>query len=320
MSDFCHPVTYAPLYYDGEYLRDGKGTSFPIVNGVPRFCEVDNYTSSFGRQWNHFATTQIDGEGVSGAISRDRFFAETGWNPAQMAGQRVLEAGSGAGRFSRVVLAETTAELFSIDYSTAVEANWRNNAALSGGRFRLAQASIYEMPFPDRFFDKVFCLGVLQHTPDFAKSVRALVAKARPGGEIVVDFYPIRGWWTKLHAKYLLRPLTTRLSHATLHRLIESNVGWMDGLVGLLEKAGLGALRRFVPLVDPRTLPPGLTPAQRREWLVLDTFDMYSPAHDHPQRVETVAQMFRDAGAEVTFAGFVDTGVSQAAVVRARRR
>lgn len=320
MSDFWHPVTYAPLYYDGDYLRDGIGTAFPIVNSVPRFCEVSNYTRSFGRQWNHFVTTQIDGEGVAGAISRDRFFAETGWNPVEMAGQKVLEAGSGAGRFSRVILAETTAELFSIDYSTAVEANWRNNAALSGGRFRLAQASIYEMPFPDRFFDKVFCLGVLQHTPDFAAAVRALVAKARPGGEIVVDFYPIRGWWTKVHAKYLLRPLTTRLPHAVLHRLIEANAGWMHALVNLLEKSGLGGLRRFVPLVDPRTLPPGLTPAQRREWLILDTFDMYSPAHDHPQRIETVAQMFRDAGAEVTFAGFVDTGVSQAAVVRARRR
>ena len=76
------------------------------------------------------------------------------------------------------------------------------------------------MPFPDGSFDKVFCLGVLQHTPDFEASVRALVVKARPGGEIVVDFYPIRGWWTKLNAKYLLRPLTKRMSH---DRLLEAD-------------------------------------------------------------------------------------------------
>ena len=62
--------------------------------------------------------------------------------------------------------------------------------------------------FPDGSFDKVFCLGVLQHTPDFEASVRALVRKAKPGGEIAVDFYPIRGWWTKLNAVYQSSPPT----------------------------------------------------------------------------------------------------------------
>jgi len=33
----------------------------------------------------------------------------------------------------------------------------------------LFQASIYELPFAPRQFDKVFCFGVLQHTPDFKK-------------------------------------------------------------------------------------------------------------------------------------------------------
>jgi hypothetical protein len=142
---------------------------------------------------------------------------------------------------------------------------------------------------------------------------------AKPGGEIVVDFYPIRGWWTKLHAKYLLRPITKRLSHDRLMRLIERNVGWMEKLVGGLRRVGLGPLARFVPLVDPSTLPGELTAEQRREWLVLDTFDMFSPAHDHPQRVKTVARMFEQAGAKVTFAGFVNNGVNEAAVVRGVR-
>ena len=53
-------------------------------------------------------------------------------------------------------------------------------------RFHLFQASIYEMPFPDNSFHKVFCLGVLQHTPDFEQSIQSLVQKAKTGGEIVV--------------------------------------------------------------------------------------------------------------------------------------
>jgi SAM-dependent methyltransferase len=301
---------------DGDWLVDDAGERFAIVNGVARFCRPDNYTSSFGKQWNLFEKTQIDGEGVTADSSARRLFAETAWTPEELRNRNILEVGSGAGRFSRAILQHTKANLYSVDYSSAVEANWRNNAEFGRGRFWLAQASIYEMPFPDGRFDKVLCMGVLQHTPDFEKSVAALIAKARPGGEIVVDFYPIRGWWTKVHAKYLLRPITKRMKHESLLRMVERNVGWMMKTSDLMNRAGLAAITRFLPLVDQRTLPPGLSPAQRREWTVLDTFDMFSPAFDNPQRLEAVARMFERNGARVTFAGFVERA-NRAAVVRA---
>jgi hypothetical protein len=52
---------------------------------------------------------------------------------------------------------------------------------------------------------------------------------------------------------------------------------------------------------------------------VLDTFDMFSPEHDRPQRVAAVARMFERHGARVTFAGYVDVDGTHIAVVRARR-
>lgn len=315
---FVDPATHASLRREGEALVGADGARFPIVGGVPRFGEADNYTASFGKQWNLFERTQIDGEGIAGDVSARRLFAETGWAADELDGLDILEVGSGAGRFSRVILHHTRANLYSVDYSAAVEANWRNNAAVGQDRFHLAQASIYAMPFPDGAFDKVLCLGVLQHTPDFEQSVRALVRKAKRGGEIVVDFYPIRGWWTKVHAKYLLRPLTRRMDHGRLLSLIDRNVDWMMRLSDRLQRAGLAALTRFLPLVDQRTLPAGATPAQRREWSVLDTFDMFSPEHDHPQRVAAVARMVERAGARVTFAGYV-AAANNAAVVRAVR-
>ena len=318
---FVHPVTGGPLRRDGDRLVGEDGAEFPVVAGIPRFCELDNYSASFGRQWNQFQTTQIDGEGVEASPSATRLFAETGWRAEELAGLEILEVGSGAGRFSRVLLEHTRANLYSIDYSSAVEANWRNNADLGDGRFHLAQASIYEMPFADGRFDKVLCLGVLQHTPDFEASVRALVAKSRPGGEIVVDFYPIRGWWTKVHAKYLLRPITRRMPEERLLRLIDRHADRLIRLSRALDRLGLGVLRRFVPLVDIKgTMPAGLSPAQLREWVVLDTFDMFSPRFDNPQRVPDVARMFERAGADVTCAGFVDCGTGQAAVVRAVKK
>jgi SAM-dependent methyltransferase len=313
-----NPANGLPLERDGDAYVDGRGTSFPIVRGVPRICDAGNYTENFGKQWNAFPLTQIDNPEAGRTTSEDRFFETTGWKADDMKGQDVLEVGSGAGRFSRVVLQRTDANLFSVDYSNAVEANLATNGALAPGRFHLFQASIYELPFPDGSFDKVFCMGVLQHTPDFAASVRALVDKARPGGEIVVDFYPIRGFWTKLHAKYLLRPITRRMSHERLMSAIEKNAGWMIGLSKGLHRIGLGALTRFVPICDiHRTLPKTLTKRELREWVVLDTFDMFSPEYDHPQRLETVAEMFRRSGARVAFSAMIPIGAGTAAVVRA---
>jgi hypothetical protein len=42
----------------------------------------------------------------------------------------------------------------------------------------------------------------------------------------------------------------------------------------------------------------GLRPDLNVQWAVLDTFDMYSPAHDHPQSLSTLRSWFEEAGFE----------------------
>jgi SAM-dependent methyltransferase len=315
-----NPANGLPLRRVGDALTDAKGNSYPIVGGIPRVCEPDNYTSNFGKQWNMFRETQLDFTGGQGPISERRFFIETAWEPSSLSGLDVLEVGSGAGRFSRVVLSRTEANLYSVDYSSAVEANLANNGAIAPDRFHLFQASIYDMPFPNDSFDKVFCLGVLQHTPDFEASVRALLSKAKPGAEIVVDFYCIRGPWTKISGKYLVRPFTRRMDQQRLYRLVERNAGWMMKLSQAMNRVGLHALTRFLPIPDLAIMPEELPPERYREWVILDTFDMLSPEYDNPQRIPAVARMFERCCADVTFAGFVDSGMGQAAVVRAVKR
>jgi SAM-dependent methyltransferase len=176
------------------------------------------------------------------------------------------------------------------------------------------------MPFPDGTFDRAFCLGVLQHTPDFGKSVRSIIRKVKIGGAIVVDFYPVTGFWTKLHAKYLLRPATKRLPKTRLLRLIERTATPLGKFARGLRSAGFGILTRFVPVADDRGFPRDLSPEEYRDWLVLDTFDWYSPEFDQPQRVATVRRMFESHGAEVTFAGMLPGPGSAGAIVRGIRR
>jgi SAM-dependent methyltransferase len=293
---------------------DEDGNSFPIVKNVLRFTGQDNYTQNFGFQWNKFQKSQIDRELNSFNYSRTRFFAETGWDKEDLKGKTVLEVGSGAGRFSRIVLRHTDAILYSIDYSDAVSANWNNNSSIAPERFHLFQSSVYDIPFPDNSFDKVFCFGVLQHTPDFEASIKSLINKAKPGGEIVVDFYPIKGWWTKFNAKYLLRPFVKRMHSDKLLSLIESNIDWLIKVYFGMHKIGLGVFTRFLPVCNVQEIFPKTYP-ELRELAVLDTFDQYSPEYDNPQSLSDVAQMFRKYGADVTFAGSIPFGGKAIATV-----
>ncbi len=306
MIPLINPTNNKPLTKEGTEYKDSDGNIFPVINGVPRFVPADNYTNSFGFQWNKFQKTQIDREAKNSSFSKERFFVATEWDKEDLTGKNVLEVGSGAGRFTQIVLDYTKANLYSIDYSDAVSANYRNNAH-HGDRLHLFQASIYEMPFPDNSFDKVFCFGVLQHTPDFKKSVKSLVDKAKPGGEIAVDFYPIKGWYTKINAKYMLRPWTKKMSHEKLLNKIDRNADRLIKTYKVIDKMGLAMIgHRFLPICDiNRTLPANLSKEELREWVVLDTFDMFSPAYDNPQKISTVKKWMEDCGVKVTQAGFL---------------
>ncbi len=317
MIEFINPFTNSKLEIFDDSLQNQNVPVFKKINGAYRILKSsDNYTDNFGFQWNKFAKTQIDSQSKNIDLSKLRFFIQTEWDKQDLTNKNILEVGSGAGRFSQIVLDYTKGNLYSIDYSNAVEANYKNNGH-HGNRFILFQASVYEMPFPQAQFDKVFCFGVLQHTPDVEKSVATLISMAKPGAEIVVDFYPIKGWWTKIHAKYLLRPITKKWSNDKLLNKIEKNVDWMISLSTFLQKIKLGFLRRFIPIVDIfGTLPKNLTKQQLREWCVLDTFDMYSPQYDQPQKVSTVVKWFKKYGVENVWGDFVNIDGCLGAVVK----
>jgi SAM-dependent methyltransferase len=266
------------------------GQNYPIVRGLPRFVPASNYAESFGFQWNRHARTQLDSH--SGRpISHDRLWTAIG-GKADLSGLRVLEAGSGAGRFTEV-LAASGADLVTFDYSSAVDANARNQAPSS--KLHFFQGDIFNIPLEEASFDKVVCLGVVQHTPDPQAAFQSLAQYVRPGGQLVIDAYT-RNFAALLQWKYLLRPITQRVSKERLYRLIELATPPLVPVARLLRRiAGrLGA--RLVPIVEYSHL--GLDPKLNVQWAILDTFDMYSPAHDHPQSLESVRRWFREAGFE----------------------
>lgn len=313
--DLLNPFTQKPLQEQANGLAENGIIVFPFKIGAYRLVQDDNYTENFGYQWNKFVGTQVD-KSTDLDMSKVRFFAETNWDKEDLTNLNVLEVGSGAGRFSQIILDYTKANLYSVDYSNAVEANYKNNGP--NERLHLFQASIYEMPFAKAQFDKVICLGVLQHTPDFKKSVQCLIDMVKPGGQLIVDFYTIKGWWTKIHAKYIFRPFTKNMSHEKLYKKIDSNIDWLIKTYRFFSKIGLGKIvNRFLPICDiDGTLPKNLPYNQLREQCVLDTFDMYSPQFDNPQKISTVAKWFNEYNMSNVWGGIITYQNCYAAVVK----
>jgi SAM-dependent methyltransferase len=298
-----------PAERDGEIVRGTLACRrcprrYAITDFVPRFAPGENYAEGFGLQWNRFRTTQLDSR-TGRPISRDRFFRQTGWRPEDLAGRRVLDVGCGAGRFAEVALA-AGAEVIAVDYSAAVDACRANLGPHP--RLEVVQADVYRLPFRPGVFDVVYCFGVLQHTPDARRAFLALPPLLMPAGRLAVDVYPRRPL-NMLWPKYWLRPITKGLPPARLFGLVEAMVRvlWPVSLaLGRVPFVGR-KLRHVLPIANYEGIHP-LSPAQLREWALLDTFDMLAPAHDHPQSEATVAEWFGAASlrdVEVFRAGVV---------------
>ena len=302
LEEYVHPISGARLELRvdeeaaGEVVSGGLmagDDEFPIMRCIPRFCPMENYANSFGYQWQKFSVTQLDSQAAWDARSEKRLLKETHW-PSRMEGLRILEAGSGMGRFTEV-LARSGARVCTFDYSAAVDVNLRNNSAAENVCF--AQADIYSPPYQQGSFDKVLCVGVLQHCPSPKQALTSLVRFLKPGGEIVVDVYRL-SWKSLFLGKYYLRPLTRRIPAETLYAFVRFHVGWVYPLTGLVQKM-IGrrgrSLSWMLGMADYRGKFTA-DDATLREHALMDTFDMLAPAYDRPQTLGMVRRWFEEAG------------------------
>jgi SAM-dependent methyltransferase len=278
---------------EGQLGCPANHIGVPIVRSIPRFVASESYASSFGFQWNRFDRLQVDRH-MNNNLSGDRFYKTTGW-PQQMEGQKILEAGCGAGRFTDLAL-ETGAEVFSFDLSLAVDAAWRNNAGAP--KLTLFQASIYEIPLRKESFDKIFCMGVLQHCPDVRGAFWSLLPFLRPGGEIVIDVYEKKSGLPPL--KYIARPFFRPLGTEGIYRVLSWTIPPAFELKKALNRIpGVGPkLARVIPIgpISHRERGLNYTDEELKQVKILSALDMLSPTYDQPQTIDDVSHWFDDAG------------------------
>ena len=299
LSRLVDPVDGSALRLDAQALTGAGGRSYPVVRGIPRFVSGENYARAFGDQWNRFPRTQLDSHtGIR--LSEERLARCMRGALGRLAGKQVLEAGSGAGRFTEILLAKG-AIVDSFDYSSAVEANAANNGA--SDRLTLVQADIRRIPFRREAYDFVVCLGVLQHTPDPEESVRSLWRMVKPGGSLVIDHYrrrvrnylpPPLGVAGIAYRRYFLR-LPRERQFDAVKRAFDFWFPWVwrfrDSRLMQLALSRLNPIVCYYPHFGLRDRD------MYYEWMLLDTHDAMTDVHKHRRTPAEIRRFLESLGA-----------------------
>jgi SAM-dependent methyltransferase len=303
------PEDGAQLRCGGEVLACPANHHWIVKDGIPRFVPAQSYADAFGLQWKTFRRTQLDSY-TQTTLSRDRALRCLGrevWDRLQQEERcDVLEVGCGAGRFTEVLLS-TSAFLTSVDLSAAVEANQEN--CPQSPRHRILQADVRRLPFAPHRFDLVFCLGVIQHTPQPERTIERLYEQLKPGGWLVIDHYSAS--------------LSEFTKSAFLFRLVfrsvppETSLRWSQALVGKLlplhravrhRPVARALLTRVSPVLSYYHALP-LRDAVQREWSLLDTYDSLTDRYKHFRSKSQISGYLESLGADVEFCEYGGNGV-----------
>lgn len=301
------PTHQEPLIVEEQTLKCPSGDSFPIKNGIPRFVPQSSYTDAFGAQWKRYRLTQLDSH-TGTTITRDRArrcIGERLWN--DLSGKYVLECGCGAGRFTEVLLNQGAC-VTSMDLSNAVEANQENFP--QNATHRIAQADILHLPFAPQQYDVVFCLGVIQHTPNPEQTIECLYNQVKPGGTLVIDHYTyMLSWFTKTAPLFrrVLRHLppdkgiqaTERITRLLfpLHRMVRRS------------RLAQMALSRLSPVSAYYQHYPQLSEKLQREWALLDTHDTLTAWYCYFRTEKQIKHQLEQLGLEEIWSNNVGSNI-----------
>jgi 2-polyprenyl-3-methyl-5-hydroxy-6-metoxy-1,4-benzoquinol methylase len=203
LKSFVDPENQSKkLIISNDFLENEIKTSrYKIINDIPRFTGND-YATNFGDQWTEYDKDQFDDQpGDYEHLKRSYDVLQEAFphELEEMKDKFVLEAGSGNGRFTHVML-NNGAKVDTFDLSHSVDTlkkNIQNHKNFKTGLRSIAQANILKMPYRKEFYDYVICVHVLQHTPNPEESIKKLWEMVKPGGYLVIDHY--RTFWKTMY-------------------------------------------------------------------------------------------------------------------------
>ncbi len=243
--------------------------------------KINDYSSNFGIQWNKFPLTQFDSH-TGYPLTKNRLFNNSGWDFKELKNKLVVELGSGAGRFTEVLLT-TGCFLISVEMSDAINVNAKNNKSEN---IIFLKSSLNELNFLNNLFDFVLCYGVAQHTPNLISTYKSCYALGKNGGKISIDHYIKFIYPT---TKSIWRPITKRINPEILLKIIKFYIPYyfpIDTFIKTKLPTFMSKLIRFIlPIPCSNYTNVKNVPQERNklvEWAIMDTFDALGAKYDKP--------------------------------------
>ncbi len=250
-----------------------------LVNGVWSVRDLDDYCENFHLQWKTFAKTQFDSyTGLN--LTYDRFKKNTLWKESEMKGKKILEIGSGAGRFTEI-FKKMDIDLTTCDLSKSIFVNKENNKS---DKINFVRCSIEDLPFKKNYFDYIFCYGVLQHCKNGKSLIKKIVELLKKGGRLSLDWYKKYYFpYSSVTTKYLFRPITTRLSPETLLKIISFYIPKWIKIDTFIKNLPYGnIISGFIPVCCYNYFYLDLNDKEKLKWSIMDTFDALGAKYDKP--------------------------------------
>lgn len=180
---------------------------------APANLDVQGTANAFGYEW----TTHGNLEKLYGQPQDVlREFATFMIPDDFFAGQCVLDAGCGMGRWSWCALQKGAAEVRGFDLHDGIEC--ARQLCAKDPRAAFQRGNIFEPPFPPNTFDSVMSIGVIHHTGDTRRAFASLATLVKPGGRLFIQVYMTRGAGMDWRMNTLLK-LTSKLPHRLLYSL-----------------------------------------------------------------------------------------------------
>jgi SAM-dependent methyltransferase len=271
LAELRHPADGSALQWDadqGALLASSGEVLGRVVDEIPRFVS-DEHLQSFGDQWNRFEVAHDDED-------RATFEAKTGMRLDDLKGLRVLDAGCGGGRYSKIC-AEAGASVVGVDHSRAVDKARQLCSHLDNVQF--AQGDLKQLPLEHGAFDFVFSIGVMHHDSNTRAVFDAVAPMVKTNGRYSVWLYRRNQWWQEI-INSGIRGVTTRIPQSLLRPLCH-----------------MGAILGGTPVVN-RTLNKivNFSAHSSYENRVCDTFDWWAPEYQYHHTVAELQDWFTAAG------------------------
>jgi SAM-dependent methyltransferase len=169
---------------------------------------------NFGSEWHTWGRFGW-GDAVTLAQTKRIFDYKVMFTPEELHGKRVLDAGCGNGRYSKIAL-DYGGEVFGVDLSDAVDVAQENLG--SNQKMHIVQGDLFKLPFKKEVFDFAFSNGVLMHTGNARKAFLSLIPHLTDKGSITAHLYH-RGNFIYEIIDGGLRIITTRLPLSLMYTL-----------------------------------------------------------------------------------------------------